>query len=212
MKVSLERLLVFDPATLYESAGKIGMVDPRIRPAWPGARICGVALTVESPPGDNLMLHQAVAIASPGAVIVANTGEELLRGAWGEILTVAAQARHLSGLVIDGAVRDIEAITSRAFPVFSRGMAIGACTKQKLGKLNATIQFGGVLVRPGDVVFGNADGLVVLEQKRIDQIYDAAVKRQQEEAEMMEQLCLGKTTLELLGLPGAPKQTGVTAE
>lgn len=203
---AVERFLGFDPATLYEAAGKRGMVDPTIRPAWAGARICGVAATVECPPGDNLMLHHAVAAAEPGVVIVATTGSYLLTGAWGEILTVAAQAKDVVGLAIDGAVRDIEAIAERGFPVFSRGLAIGACTKERLGALNVPIQFGGVIVRPGDIVFGNSDGLVILEQERVEEIYDAAVRRQECEADIIEQLRNGKTTLELLRLPGLPKQ------
>ena len=119
---SLERFLIFDPATLYEAAGLRNMVDPTIRPAWPGAKICGVAATVQCPPGDNLMLHQAVAAAVQGQVIVANTGSYLLTGAWGEILTVAAQAKGIVGLAIDGAVRDIEAIAGLRFPIFSRAI------------------------------------------------------------------------------------------
>jgi 4-hydroxy-4-methyl-2-oxoglutarate aldolase len=203
---TLERFLVFDPATLYEAAGLRGMVDPFIRPAWPGARICGVAATVECPPGDNLMLHHAVAAARPGEVIVATTGGYLLAGAWGEILTVAAQVRGVAGLALDGAARDIEAIAGRKFPVFSRGLAIGAATKQRPGSLNKPIQFGGVMVRPGDIVFGDADGLVILDQDRVEEIYVAAVRRQNREADLIAQLRLGKTTIELLGLPPlAPK-------
>lgn len=202
---ALERFLVFDPATLYEAAGLRGMVDPSIRPAWPGARICGVAATVECQPGDNLMLHHAVAAAQPGQVIVANTGGCLRTGAWGEILTVAAQVKGVAGLAIDGAVRDIEAIAGHRFPIFSRGMAIGAATKQRPGRLNVPIQFGGVVVRLGDIIFGDADGLVILEQERIGEIYEAAVKRQKREADLMAQLRIGKTTMELLALPALPK-------
>jgi 4-hydroxy-4-methyl-2-oxoglutarate aldolase len=197
----LGRYTRFDPATLFEAAGKRGMVDPAIRPAWPGAHICGRALTVECPPGDNLALHQAVAAAQPGDVLVANTGGYLRTGAWGEILTVAAQVKGVLGLAIDGAVRDIEAIAARGFPVFSRGLAIGACTKQRAGRIGLTMQFGCVVVRPGDLIFGDVDGLVILEQERLDDIYDAAVARQQQEIEIMDQLRAGKTTLELLGLP-----------
>lgn len=133
MNAALERFLVFDPATLYEAAGLRGMVDPCIRPAWPGARICGVAVTVECPPGDNLMLHHAVAAARPDEVIVATTGGYLLAGAWGEVLTVAAQAKGVTGLAIDGAARDIQAIAGHGFPIFSRGLAIGACTNKRFG-------------------------------------------------------------------------------
>jgi 4-hydroxy-4-methyl-2-oxoglutarate aldolase len=199
--MNLERFLDFDPATLYEAAGRRGMVDPAIRPAWTGALVCGVALTVDCPPGDNLMLHHAVAAATPGVVFVANTGPFMRAGAWGEVLTVAAQVRGVAGLVIDGAVRDIEAITPLKFPIFSRGLAIGACTKERFGSLNQPLIFGGVLVRPGDIIFGDSDGLVVIEQERADEVHAAAVKRRDFEAGLFRELRAGKTTVELLNLP-----------
>jgi len=205
----IERLHGFDPATLYEAAGQTGMVDPAIRAAWPGARLCGVVMTVECPPADNLMLHHAVAAAPPGAVIVGKNGGYLAAGAWGEILTVAAQCRGVAGLAVDGAVRDIEAIRQRQFPVFSRGLAIGACTKERLGTLNHPILFGGVMVRPGDVIFGDGDGLVVIEQERLDAVIAAAEARLRKEEAIIEQLQAGRTTIELLNLPPLPAQTGV---
>ena len=196
----LERFSRFDEATLYEAAGLRGMVDPAIRPAWPGAKVCGIAITVQCPPGDNLMLHRAVALSSPGSVIVADAGGYLRAGAWGEILTVAAQSRGIRGLVIDGAARDMEAIAALGFPVFCRGLAIGACTKKQKGKLNPTMNFGGLVIRPGDIVVGGADGVVVIEQDRAEVVYKAAVERQERELVIMKELRSGKTTLELLGL------------
>src|SRR6478672_10233205 len=118
----IRQLSEFDAATLYEATGQRGMVDP--------------AISVSCPPRDNLMLHHAVALAAPGNVLVATAERYQLAGAWGEVLSVAAQARGIAGLVIDGAVRDIEAITQRRFPVFSRGLAIGACKKEKIGTLH----------------------------------------------------------------------------
>jgi 4-hydroxy-4-methyl-2-oxoglutarate aldolase len=197
----VSRFLGFDPATLYEAAGHRGMVDPAIRPAWAGARLCGVVATATCPPGDNLMLHQAVAAAKPGVIIVATLGNYMLTGAWGEILTVAAQAAGVTGLAVDGAVRDIEAIAGHEFPIFSRGLAIGSCTKERLGTLDAPIQFGGVTVRSGDIIVGDSDGLVIVDQDRADAVYEAAVGRRQREANIMEELRRGKTTLEILGLP-----------
>jgi 4-hydroxy-4-methyl-2-oxoglutarate aldolase len=194
------RLAGFDPATLYEAAGRTGMVDPSIRPAWLGARVCGRAIAVGCPPGDNLMLHIAVANAASGTIIVATVGGHLQAGAWGEILTEAAIARGLGGLVIDGAVRDVEAIEALQFPVFSRGLAIGSCSKERRGTIDAPIQLGGVTVRSGDLVVGNVDGVVVIAQDRIDDVYAAAVSRRQREAELIAELRQGRTTLELLGL------------
>jgi 4-hydroxy-4-methyl-2-oxoglutarate aldolase len=198
--VNANRFALFDPATLYEAAGQRGMVDPAIRPAWPGARLCGRAATVECPPGDNLMLHLAVANAPPGVVIVATVGSYLMTGAWGEILTTAAQARGIAGLVIDGAVRDVDAIRDAKFPVFSRGFAIGACTKERAGTLDGAIQFGGVTIRPGDLIVGDTDGLVVLEKERLDAVYETALARRARESDIITQLRAGRTTIELLGL------------
>ena len=196
----LEKFSGFDEATLYEAAGQHGMVDPAIRPAWPAAKMCGIAVTVRCPPGDNLMLHRAVAMSLPGSVIVADAGGYLRAGAWGEILTVAAQSRGIRGLVIDGAARDMEAIAALGFPVFSRGLAIGACTKKQKGTLNRAVTLGGLVIRPGDVVVGGADGVVVIEQERAEAVYRAAVERQDREMAIMKELRSGKTTLELLGL------------
>lgn len=205
----VERFAQFDPATLYEAAGQRGMIDPAIQPAWSGARMCGLILTVECPPGDNLMLHIAVAEAPTGVVIVANVCSYVWAGAWGEILTAAAQARGIAGLAIDGAVRDIDAIRAARFPVFSRGRAIGSCTKERAGKLGVPIQFGGVTVRPGDLILGDADGLVVVEQERVDAVYEIAMKRRERESQIIDQLRGGRTTVELLGLVD-PRTRGST--
>ena len=204
-------LAAFDTATLFEAAGQKGMVDPGIRPAWTGAQLCGRVFTVWCPPGDNLMLHQAVAAAEAGDVLVACTNNFTLAGAWGEILTVAAQARGIAGLVIDGAVRDTSAIASRGFPVFTRGLAIASCTKERFGVLNEPLIFGGIWVRPGDVIAADVDGIVVIGQEHTGQVLEAAEKRRDREAGIMEQLQKGRTTLELLGLP-ALRRKGHAAE
>ena len=204
--VRVTRFLEFDTATIYEAAGHRGMVDPTIRPAWPGAVICGVALTTECVAGDNLMLHHAVAAATPGTVIVARVGEYLLKGGWGEVLTVAAQARGVVGLAVDGAVRDIDAIAKLQFPVFCRGLGIGACVKRHIGPLGEPIVFGGAVVRTGDIIVGNGDGMVVIASETADEVYAEATVRRDKEADMMAQLRLGKTTLELLGLAALPKK------
>ncbi|MGQ9635288.1 MAG: RraA family protein [Bryobacteraceae bacterium] len=204
LEALLEELAAFDTATLYEAAGQTGMVDPAIRPVWKGARLCGPALTVRSPAGDNLALHHAVTIAAPGEILVASADNYLLAGAWGEVLTVAAQACGIAGLAIDGAVRDSEAIAQRGFPVFSRGVAIGACTKEKYGELNIPLLFGGVKVQPGDIVVGDADGIVILERDRLETTLESARQRRSRELKLITQLQSGKTTLELLDLPRLP--------
>jgi 4-hydroxy-4-methyl-2-oxoglutarate aldolase len=207
-----DRFKEFDPATIYESAGRSGMIDPSIRPAWSGAKLCGPVFTVKSAPGDNLMLHHAVALAKPGSVIVADIGSYMGAGAWGEILTVAAQAAGVAGLVVNGAVRDIEAIAQRGFPVFSRGLAIGACTKERMGKLNVPLLFGDVMIHPGDIVLGDSDGLVLIERENADAVYQAAVSRHDNEQKIIAELQRGKTTIEILNLPKLNDQEKVWAK
>jgi 4-hydroxy-4-methyl-2-oxoglutarate aldolase len=168
---------------------------------WNGAHVCGPAITVSCPPRDNLMLHHAVALAAAGNVLVATAERYQLAGAWGEVLSVAAQARGIAGLVIDGTVRDIEAITQRRFPVFSRGLAIGACKKEKIGTLNEPIDLGGVTVRSGDIVVGTGDGVVILTSQTIEHVLQAAIARRDRESEIFRQLNHGKTTIEILNLP-----------
>ncbi|HXU16498.1 MAG TPA: RraA family protein [Terriglobales bacterium] len=197
----IRQLAEFDAATLYEAAGQRGMVDPSIKPVWLGAKVCGPAVTVSCPARDNLMLHHAVAIAEPGSVLVASAERYQYAGAWGEVLSVAAQARGIAGLVIDGAVRDMEAITERRFPVFSRGLAIGACKKEQIGTLQEPIDLGGVIVRSGDIVVGTGDGVVVLDVATIEQVLRSAIARRERESEIFRQLQAGKTTIEILNLP-----------
>lgn len=197
---AIQQLAEFDAATLYEAAGQRGMVDPAIKPMWLGAKVCGPALTVSCPPRDNLMLHHAVVVAEPGSVLVATAEGYEYAGAWGEVLSVAAQAKGITGLVIDGGVRDIEAITERRFPVFSRGLAIGACKKEQIGTLHEPIDVGGVTVYSGDIVVGTADGVVILEIQSIEQVLQDAIARREREAEIFRQLQAGKTTIEILNL------------
>lgn len=105
-------------------------------------------------------------LAATGSVLVATAGGYQYAGAWGEVLTVAAQAKGIAGLVIDSAVRDIEALTQRRFPVFGRGLSIGACQKEEIGTLHQPIDLYGVMVHSGDIVVGTADGVVILGSNR----------------------------------------------
>ena len=186
-KAIIDGLSEFDPATVYEAAGLEGMIDPDLKPAWKGKGngIFGVAATVKCPPGDNLMVHLAVAKAKPGSVIVVDACEYVKAGYWGEVLTVAAQSRGISGLVIDGAVRDIEEIAELKFPVFSRGLAIGSCSKRNKGELDVPIQIGKATIRSGDIILGNSDGLVVVERERSEEVFRAAVERRNKEAKLI---------------------------
>jgi 4-hydroxy-4-methyl-2-oxoglutarate aldolase len=189
--------VTLDAATLGESGAE--PMHPRIKPAWPGAQIDGPAYAVRCEPGDNLAIHAAVAAAPPGSVIVAAV-DPPERGYWGEVLTTAAEARGLAGLVIDGGVRDIAAIEVHGFPVFSALSARKGATKTAPGDHGGTTTVGDVLVRTGDWIVGDRDGVVVLPSDRIEEINAKAAARAEKEAAMFPELRAGATTIELLGL------------
>jgi len=174
-------------------------VDPAIRAAWPGARVAGPAFTVQGAGGDNLALHHAVAAAPAGHVLVADLGGATF-GHWGEVLAVAAQTRGLSGLVIDGGVRDVDEMRDLGFAVFSRNNTIRGTRKLFAGELGGEIRVGGVPVRTGDLVVGDSDGLVVVPQHLIEAVLDVADQRISEESDIIAALRTGHTTLDLYGL------------
>ena len=161
-------------------------------------------------PADNLTLHAAVAMAKPGDVIVADVSGFVEAGHWGEILTVAAQQRGVAGLVINGGVRDIDAARRRDFPVFAAGVSMKATVKEVLGSINEPIVCGGVEVRPGDIVLGDDDGLVVVAIETAGDALQAAIARETAELDVMRRLQAGELTIDILGFRNMLPQTGGT--
>lgn len=186
-------------ATVYEAAGRRGAMDHTIRPIAPEMKLCGSALTVKCHPADNVTLHAAIALASSGDVIVTDVGECVEAGHWGEITTVAAQVRGVVGLVINGGVRDIEPIRQRGFPIFAQSISMKATTKETPGMINHPIVCGGVVVKPGDLVLGDDDGVVIVTREQAEDVLAAAVAREEQEAEVMQRLEAGELTLDILG-------------
>lgn len=192
----------FSAATLYEASGRQGMLDPSLRPVWHGARLFGPARCVRCKTGDNLALHRALAVADAGDVLVVTTGQDLHHGAWGEVMTEAARARGIAGLVTDGAVRDVEAIERLRFPVFAASIAVGGCDKHDSGTIDEPIDINGVPVRPGDIIVADADGVVAVTTDRAASVARAAEARETYERELIEKIRTGLTTYDLLGLAG----------
>jgi 4-hydroxy-4-methyl-2-oxoglutarate aldolase len=196
--------------TVYEAAGQRGGMEHTIRSMVPGLKACGSALTVRCSPADNLTLHAAIALAQPGDVIVADVGECLSAGHWGEITTVAAQARGVAGLVINGGVRDVAPIARRGFPVFAPSVSMKATVKATPGFINHPIVCGGVTVHPGDLVLADDDGVVIVERERVAEVLHAAREREEREAEVMRRLEAGELTLDVLGFRQALDRHGLT--
>ncbi|NJD01899.1 MAG: 4-carboxy-4-hydroxy-2-oxoadipate aldolase/oxaloacetate decarboxylase [Ruminiclostridium sp.] len=208
----LNAFSLMNAAALHESMGKAGALSGGIKAVRPGARVWGSALTVQCRPGDNLLIHKALSISEPGDVLVVTTGGYTEAGIWGEIMTVAAMVRGISGLVTDGSVRDTAAIQERGFPVFSRGISIKGTAKLAPGKINNPIVIGGVTVNPGDIIFGDDDGLVAIPPDKAEEVLIAARQREDRERIIMERLESGETTMDLLGLNEAFKRLALTEE
>jgi 4-hydroxy-4-methyl-2-oxoglutarate aldolase len=186
-------------ATLHEAAGKIGALPSAIKPVAPSFTCCGPALTVHSPPGDNLWLHRALDMARPGDVLVVHVSGAHDYGYWGEIMTTMAKARRLGGLVIDGCVRDGVLLERIGFPVFARGLCIRGTGKDygAIGWLNEPVRLGDVTVAAGDLVVGDADGVVVLPRDRAAMLVAKAQQRERDEAAILERLQAGESTMQV---------------
>jgi 4-hydroxy-4-methyl-2-oxoglutarate aldolase len=167
---------------------------------WKASAFAGPAHTIECAPGDNLAIHAGLARARPGCVLAVSVLGRDARGYWGEVLTTAAEAAGVAALVIEGTVRDIEAIERHGFPVHARGCALAGASKTGPGRVAAPVAIGDVLVRQGDWLVGDADGVVLVPAARLQQCRDAAVARAAKESTMFESLRQGSTTVELLGL------------
>ncbi|MBE0703552.1 MAG: RraA family protein [Afipia sp.] len=188
-------------ATVHEALGWVGALPPRIKPLVPTMRVLGPAFPVQCRPGDNLALHMALAEAPAGSVLVGAAQGDLGYGAWGEVLTVSAMARGLAGFVFDGSVRDFHETVGLGFPVFAAGLSIrGTVKSYRPDAIPAEVLIGDVAVRPGDLVLGDADGVVVVPRDRIADAPALSLARMKKEDDMMAALRAGKTTVELMGL------------
>ena len=188
-------------ATLHEAGGKIGALPSALKTIAPGMRVCGSALTVHSPGGDNLWLHRALDIARPGDVMVVYASGAHEHGYWGEIMATMAQARGVAGLVIDGCVRDAALLAEMGFPVFARGLCIRGTGKDfgAQGWINHPIRLGEVTVDGGDLIVGDTDGVVAISRVRAAEVVEKSVKREADEAAILRRLQGGESTLDIYG-------------
>ncbi|CAN0619813.1 4-carboxy-4-hydroxy-2-oxoadipic acid aldolase [Burkholderia multivorans] len=186
-------------ATLHEAGGKIGALPAAIKPVAPGFRICGTAVTVHSPGGDNLWLHRALVVAQPGDVLVVYTNGVYEHGYWGEIMTTAARARGLAGLVIDGGVRDADLLEEIGFPVFARGLSIRGTGKDygAIGWINEPVMIGNVTICAGDLIVADRDGVVAIPRARAAEVVEKAARREADEAAICRRIEAGETTMQI---------------
>ncbi|HET6970087.1 MAG TPA: RraA family protein [Phenylobacterium sp.] len=189
-------------ASLHEAARKAGALPAALKPIDPAMRLCGRALPVRCPAGDNLWIHRALADAQPGEVLVVEAGAGVDFGYWGEIMATAAIARGLAGLVIAGGVRDSLRLIELGLPTFSAGISIRGTAKDPkgAGAVGEPVRIGEVVVRRGDLVFGDADGVVVLDPETAAAAVPAAAQRDADEVAILEQVRAGALTLDVYKL------------
>lgn len=193
----VEELAKLPTGNLSDALGKTGSMDSGIKPVFPEARLGGPAFTARLVPGDNLGAHIALNQAPPGSVLVLDARGYTGAGLFGEIMALAAQKRGLAGVVIDGGCRDSLGIKEMGYPVFCRAFNPGGTVKESLGEINVQVSCGGVTVNPGDIVVGDADGVVVIPQARAEEVLAKAKQIAANEAKVMERLRAGESTMEI---------------
>ena len=196
-----------DAATVHEAYGRRGALPSEIKPVDGSTSVCAPAFTVDCPPGDNLWIHHAVYAAQPHEVLVVHARGEREAGYWGEILSRAAVAQQLAGLVIDGGVRDVERLAEIGLPVFAANVCLRGTSKDPSagGRLGEAIVVGQTVVRTGDIVIGDRDGVVVIAADEVEQVAAAAHDRVEKEQEILARLQRGETTLDIYDLPAVAR-------
>lgn len=196
-------------ATVHEAQGRTGLLRPYLRPIYAAARVAGSAITVLCPPGDNLMIHAALEVCQPGDVLVVATMSESTDGMFGELLATSCQAHGVAGLVIDAGVRDVSDLTAMNFPVWAKAISAQGTVKASPGSVNVEIVCAGALVRPGDCVIGDQDGVVVVPRAAAATVAQRSAQRLEKEEQSRARLKAGELGLDFYGLRAKLNELGV---
>lgn len=194
---------------LSDALGKVGNMNYKMKPIYPGISLVGSAVTVFCPVGDNLTIHKAIEVAQAGDVLVVNSGGYINAGLFGEIMSLACYHKGIRGLVIEGACRDSKKIREISFPVFSYGINPGGTVKESFGSINTPIQCAGVLVNPGDIIVGDDDGVVVVPKEKAEDVLKKVKAKEEKEEKIRELLAAGKSTMEIYDFNRILKGKGV---
>ncbi|WP_250502115.1 4-carboxy-4-hydroxy-2-oxoadipate aldolase/oxaloacetate decarboxylase [Caballeronia sp. AZ7_KS35] len=196
-------------ATVHEAMGRDKLMQPHMRPVFPGSMIAGPAVTVLAAPGDNWMLHVAIEQCRPGDVLVVGVMTENTDGMIGDLIATALKARGVQGVVIDAGCRDVRTLTQMNFPVWSRAISARGTVKATLGQVNMPVVCAGVLVNPGDVVVADDDGIVVVPRKDAGSVLALARERSAKEEKARARYAAGEISLDSSNLRPALAAAGL---
>ncbi|HEY2220571.1 4-carboxy-4-hydroxy-2-oxoadipate aldolase/oxaloacetate decarboxylase [Actinomycetospora sp.] len=205
-----ETLGTYGVATVHEALGRVGYLGPELRPAWPGARIGGTAVTALCWPGDNLMIHVAVEQCRPGDVLVVATNSPSTDGLFGELFATALAHRGVRGVVLGCGVRDVAELRGMGFPAWSRAVSAQGSVKATAGAVNVPVTVGGQVVSPGDVVVADDDGVMVVPRHDVDRALDASRARVEKETATRAAFEAGELGLDRYGLRDRLKDSGIS--
>jgi 4-hydroxy-4-methyl-2-oxoglutarate aldolase len=196
-------------ATVHEAQGRTGLMRPYLRPIYATARAGGAAVTVSCQPGDNLMIHAALELCQAGDILVVTTTSESTDGMFGELLAVSSRARGVAGLVIDAGVRDLADITAMDFPIWAKAISAQGTVKATAGSVNVTVVCAGAIVRPGDVIVGDADGVCVVRREAAAEVARLGLDRVGKEEKTRQRLRNGELGLDFYGFRARLAELGV---
>jgi 4-hydroxy-4-methyl-2-oxoglutarate aldolase len=196
----VDKLAEYGVATVHEAIGRDGYLGPTIRPIQQGARIAGVALTVLCWPGDNLMIHAAVEQARPGDIIVITTTSPSSDGAFGELLATSLRAHGVRGLVMGAGLRDTQELRDMGFPAWTANVSAQGTVKETPGSVNVPVTVGGQLIRPGDAIVADDDGVCVVPRLDVAKAVTASAARLAKEDSNRKKLADGVLGLDMYNL------------